>query len=297
MPTGGSSRAREPLTDVVVYGAAFAAFAVTLAPFLYVAFRSISTPEAIFYNQIIFFPDGVYLDSYRLFLSNGQVLRYYANTIAIVTAGTACNVVLAFITAFVLSRRDYVLRNYLMAFIVITMFFSGGLIPFYMVVRGLGILNTRWSLVLPFALSPLYVIIARTFMQSAIPEDLFESAAVDGAPKWTMVWSIAAPLSKPLMAVIALWAAVYFWNSFFWATVFVVDPDKQPIQVWLRRLLTIGSSNDAGLTMEATFATQSGKAEQMKFVAIMVTIIPILSVYPFLQRFFVKGVVIGALKH
>ena len=144
MPKGGSSRAREPLTDMVVYGAALAALAVTLAPFLYVAFRSISTPEALFYNRIIFFPDAVYLDSYRLFLSNGQVLRYYANTVVIVAAGTAGNVVLAFITAFVLSRRDYVLRHYLMAFIVITMFFSGGLIPFYMVVRGLGILNTRW---------------------------------------------------------------------------------------------------------------------------------------------------------
>ena len=291
-----SVRYREAVTDGIVYTIAFGVFIVTLVPFFYVAFRSISTPEAIFLNKIIFLPDAFYLDTYRLFLSDVQVIQYYANTIFIVTFGTALNVALTVITAFVLSRREYVLRNYLMGFIVFTMFFSGGLIPFYMIVRGLGLLDSRWSVILPFAMSPWYIIITRTYIQSSIPEDLFEAATMDGASKWRILYSIAAPLSKPVMAVIALWAAVSFWNTFFWAWVFIQDPDKQPIQVWLTRLLTIGSSAQAGLALDATFAVASGKAEQMKFVAIMVTIIPILSVYPFLQRYFVKGVLIGAIK-
>jgi len=283
--------------DIVVYIIAAIVLVVTLYPILFVFFMSISTPQAVFFNEIMFLPDGIYLNSYKEVLQKQQVWVYYYNTIFIVVTGTFINLVMTVITGYVLSRKDFKFRNYIMGFIVFTMFFSGGLIPFYIQVRRLGLMNTRWALVLPFALSAWNVIIARTYFQSSIPESLHEAAVIDGATKLQILIRIIVPLSKPIMAVIALWCAVSFWNSYFWALIFLPDPTKQPIQIFLMKMLIQGHIAELGMIAEGyDFSQKMGIAEQMKYVMIIITILPILAVYPFLQKYFIKGVMIGALK-
>jgi len=283
--------------DIVVYIIAAIVLVVTLYPILFVFFMSISTPQAVFFNEIMFLPDGIYLNSYKEVLQKQQVWVYYYNTIFIVVTGTFINLVMTVITGYVLSRKDFKFRNYIMGFIVFTMFFSGGLIPFYIQVRRLGLMNTRWALVLPFALSAWNVIIARTYFQSSIPESLHEAAVIDGATKLQILIRIIVPLSKPIMAVIALWCAVSFWNSYFWALIFLPDPTKQPIQIFLMKMLIQGHIAELGMIAEGyDFSQKMGIAEQMKYVVIVITILPILAVYPFLQKYFIKGVMIGSIK-
>jgi len=283
--------------DIVVYIIAAIVLVVTLYPILFVFFMSISTPQAVFFNEIMFLPDGIYLNSYKEVLQKQQVWVYYYNTIFIVVTGTFINLVMTVITGYVLSRKDFKFRNYIMGFIVFTMFFSGGLIPFYIQVRRLGLMNTRWALVLPFALSAWNVIIARTYFQSSIPESLHEAAVIDGATKLQILIRIIIPLSKPIMAVIALWCAVSFWNSYFWALIFLPDPTKQPIQIFLMKMLIQGHIAELGMIEEGyDFSQKMGIAEQMKYVMIIITILPILAVYPFLQKYFIKGVMIGSIK-
>jgi putative aldouronate transport system permease protein len=283
--------------DIAVYSIAVLVFIVTLYPILFVFFVSISSPKAVFFNEIILLPDTVYFGAYAEVLKKQELWVYYYNTIWIVIIGTLLNLGITLLTGYVLSRKDFRFRNYCMAFVVFTMFFSGGLIPFYIQVRKLGLINTRWALVLPFALSAWNVIITRTYLQSSIPESLHEAAIIDGATKFQILTRVVAPLSKPIMAVIALWCAVGFWNSYFWALIFVPDPSKQPIQIFLMKLLVYGHIQELGqISDQFNLAEQAGMAEQMKYVVIIVTILPILMVYPFLQKYFIKGVMIGALK-
>ena len=283
--------------DIIVYIVCALVLVVTLYPILYVIFMSISTPRAVYMNELLFFPDGIYLESYKTILSKSEIWLYYYNTIWIVIFGTGINLILTLFTGYTLSRKDFKFRNYLMAFMVFTMFFGGGMIPFFIQVRKLGLVNTRWALVLPFALSAWNVIIARTYFQSAIPESLHEAAIIDGASKLQILTMIILPLSKPIMAVVALWCAVGFWNSYFWAMVLVPDPSKQPIQIFLVKSL-IQQSDSALTVLMQGYQTIEGMSavEQMKYVIIVITILPILCIYPFLQKYFIKGVMIGSIK-
>lgn len=283
--------------DIIVYLIAVLVLIVTLYPILFVFIMSISTPKAVLYNEIFLLPDSLYLKSYADVFKKQEIWVYYYNTVWIVIFGTTINLFTTFITGYVLSRRDFKLRNQVMAFMVFTMFFSGGLIPFFIQVRRLGLVNTRWALVIPFAISTWNVIIARTYFKMAVPESLHEAAIIDGASKFRIMIHIIAALSKPIMAVIALWCAVNFWNSYFWALIFLNNPKKQPIQIFLMKLLIQGKTGELGLIDRQTDLVQmAGAAEQMKYVMIIMTILPILCVYPFLQKYFIKGVMLGSLK-
>ena len=287
----------DPWIDVIVYIIAVLVLIVTAYPILYVFFVSISSPEAVFFNEVLFLPNGIKFEGYLNVLKKPELWKYYYNTVWVVAMGTTINLVLTLLTAYVLARRDSKFRNFFMGFIVFTMFFGGGLIPFFIQVRKLGLINTRWSLVLPFAIAAWNVIIMRTYIHSAIPEELHEAAIIDGATKLQILIRIVAPLSKPVLAVIALWCAVQFWNSYFWALIFLSDPGKQPIQIFLMKLLVYGHIQELGdITDGLALSRKIGVLEQMKYVVIIVTILPILMVYPFLQRYFIKGVMIGALK-
>jgi putative aldouronate transport system permease protein len=283
--------------DIIIYLIAMIVFVVTLYPILFVFFVSISTPKAVFFNEILLLPDRINFDSYKQVLKKRELWMYYYNTVWIVVIGTLINLYMTLLAGYVLSRKDFKLRNHMMGLLVFTMFFSGGLIPFFIQVKRLGLINTRWALVLPFSLSAWNVIIARTYIQSTIPEELHEAAVIDGASKLQILLRIVAPLSKPILAVIALWCSVGFWNSYFYALIFLPDPTKQPIQIFLMKLLVYGQIEELK-TIHETFnlAEQAGMAEQMKYTVIIITILPILAVYPFLQKYFIKGVMIGALK-
>ena len=282
--------------DIIIYLIAAIVFIVTLYPILFVFFVSVSTPRAVFFNEILLLPDRINFDSYKQVLKKRELWTYYYNTVWIVVIGTAINLYMTLLAGYVLSRKDFKLRNHIMGFIVFTMFFSGGLIPFFIQVKRLGLINTRWALVLPFSISAWNVIIARTYIQS-LPEELHEAAVIDGATKLQILLRIVAPLSKPILAVVALWCSVGFWNSYFWALIFLPDPSKQPIQIFLMKLLVYGQIEELR-TIHQTFslAEQAGMAEQMKYTVIIVTILPILAVYPLLQKYFIKGIMIGAIK-
>jgi len=267
---------------------------VTLYPFLYVLSSSISDPVMVATRQVRLLPKGFSLQSYQMILSNPNVYLAYYNTLWYVVVGTAINAFLTMLAAYPLSRRSFFLGNAIMLFIVFTMFFSGGLIPTFLLVKNLGLYNTRWAIVLSSALSAWSVILARTYIRSTIPESLYESAKIDGANDIRILWSIIIPLCKPIIAVVILFSAVARWNSFFDALIYLPDTKLHPMQLFLRRVLLMASDELVGSARSV--GSRSALSEQLRFTVIMVTILPIICIYPFLQRYFVKGVMIGAVK-
>lgn len=266
---------------------------ITLYPFLYVASMSLSAPEHVIARSVWLLPKGFTFDAYALILRNPYVWTAYFNTIWYTGVGTLINVVMTILAAYPLSRNQFFLRNPFMVFIVITMFFGGGLIPTFILVSNLGLYDTRWAMVLPGAVWAFNVIIARTFFQT-IPEEVIESAKLDGAQELRVLFRIVMPLSMPIVAVLTLFYAVGHWNSYFNAILYLSSPDLHPMQVYLMKVLVALSDQFAGATTAGIVRT--AEVEQLKFSSIMVTILPILCIYPFLQRYFVKGVMIGALK-
>lgn len=294
----GVRRARtveDVVVDAVVYvGVAFA-FVITLYPFVFVLSMSISDPVAVVRREVFLLPKGFSLDAYRTVLNDPIVLRSYYNTIWYTGVGTTLNVVFTVMAAYPLSKRNFSARRVLMFLFVFTMFFSGGLIPLFVLVVKLGLYATRWAIVLPTLIATFNLIICRTFFQT-LPEDLFESARIEGAGEWRIVYKIVAPLSKPIIAVLVLFYGVAHWNSFFPALLYLPKADLQPIQLYLRRVL-IQASPEAVRQFETGEAGEGIMAMvQIKFAVMIVAVLPILLLYPFLQKYFVKGVLIGALK-
>ncbi len=266
---------------------------VTLYPFYYVTIASISDPTLIVQKRgIVLWPQGLSFESYRMVFENPMIRIGYMNTIFYVVVGTALNLVLTSFGAYGLSRRDLALRNPITLMIVFTMFFSGGLIPSYLLVRNLGLLNTRWAMILPGAISTWNLIIMRTAFLG-IPESLAESAKIDGANDFTILFRIYLPLSLPVVAVMILFYAVGHWNAYFSALIYLRERALYPLQLVLREILIANSTESM---MTSVVSDREPIGETIKYATIMVATLPILFVYPFLQKYFVKGVMIGAIK-
>jgi len=270
------------------------AIVITLYPFVYVLSMYISNPRHVLDQSVWLYPKGLSVKAYRIVLSNPEIWRSYYNTVWYATVGTILNLILTITSAYALSRPKFFLRKHIMLFIAFTMFFSGGLIPLFIIVRKLGIYNTRLAMILPTAVSAWNLIIARTFLSTNVPETMHESAFMDGAGELQILVRIYLPLSKPIIAVLALYYAVGHWNAYFNALIFLPNRDLQPLQLYLVRILTQYSNElvgDINITID-----RSAYGVQLKYAAIIFTILPIICVYPFLQKYFVKGVMIGALK-
>ncbi len=279
--------------DVLIYGIGALALLVTLVPFLHVVAMSCSDPLAVSKQEIFLLPKGVQFDAYRLVMENRMFWTTYGNTIWIVAVGTLTNLVLTVSLAYPLSRTGFFLRRPVMMLITFTMFFSGGLIPLFVTVNSLGLYNSRWALILPYAVSTYNLIVCRTFFES-IPESLMESAKLDGASDIRILWSIVLPLSTAILAVLVLFYAVAHWNSYFPAMLFISKGDLQPVQVYLIRVLI---QNSEALAEEGSAGySRALLVEQLRYSVIIVTILPIVVLYPFLQKYFVQGVMIGAIK-
>ena len=288
--------------DRIYLGVIYAFLAVftliVLYPLIYVVSCSFSSAESLVRGQVFFLPVNLSLQGYDAVFNNKQVWTGYMNTIIYTVTGTLVGVIVTIIGAFVLSRREFPMRNVLAGLFTVTMFFSGGLLPFYLVVRDLGMLNTIWAIILPSAFSVWLAIIGRTFIQSTIPEELFEATSLDGGSYVQFFIRIVLPLSKPILAVLALNFAVGHWNSYFNALIFFRDSDKFPLQIILRNILisntidpTSLNSTDAKSLMEKQFL-----AELLKYSLIIISSVPLLVVYPFIQKYFIKGVMIGSIK-
>ncbi|NOU74990.1 ABC transporter permease subunit [Paenibacillus sp. LMG 31458] len=262
-------------------------------PLLYVLFASLSEPSRIVAHKgMLFHPLGLSFQSYLFVFKNQNVISGYLNTLFLVVMGLIVNLTMTILAAFVLSRKNVYWNKILMIFIVITMFFNGGLIPLYLVVKGIGLINSLWSVIIPFAINTFYMIIMRTAFQ-AIPESLEESAKIEGANHFTILMRIVLPLSLPVLAVMTLYYSVDRWNGWFYASIFLQDRNLFPLQLFLREIL-IGNSTDSMSSSSAGDGYQIG--ETIKYATIIVSTLPILVMFPFVQKYFVKGVMIGAVK-
>lgn len=246
-------------------------------------------------SGLVLYPLGTpTLGGYKIVLSSPSILSGYANTAFYVIVGSAISMVLTIMGAYSLSRKSFKSRNIFMLILSFTMLFNGGMIPTYMVVKNLGLYNTRWAVIIPGAISVFNLIILRTSFQE-VPVSLEESARLDGAGEWTIMFRIIVPLSKASIAVVLLYYAVGLWNSWFSAMIYLKDRDKYPLQLILREVLLL---NDTGVMTSSADAVKNVQLERklVKYCCIIVSSLPIMCFYPFIQKYFTKGVMIGAVK-
>lgn len=268
---------------------------VTAYPLIFVISMSISDSMAVYNREVFFLPKGFSLESYKIVLNNREVWLSYINTIIYSLGGTALTVTFTMMAAYSLSRKIFKIRKYIMTMIVITMFFSGGLIPLFIVVNKLGIYNTRLAVILPVMIQTWWLIISRSFFNSTVPDSLIDSGKIDGCSEFGIFVKIALPLSKTIIAVVALFSAVYYWNSYFLPLIFLADSKLYPLTIILRKILIDGTIINMFDFDESAFH-RFKVYSQIKYSTIVITILPIMCVYPFLQKYFIKGVLLGAIK-
>lgn len=279
--------------EIIVIVLVVAMCIMVIYPIYYMFIVSISSGNAVLRGEVTLLPKGINSGAYKAVLSNQYVPKAYINTIVYTIIGTLISVAVTALCAYPLSRKQFYGRKVLTAFIVFTMFFDAGMISNYMVVRSTNLLNTIWSIVIPGAVNVWYMIIMRTFFEG-IPEELFESARLDGANDLTIFGKMVLPLSKAVLSTMVLFYAVGFWNQWLQPLIYLNDRDKFPMQLILRNIV-LGA--DAALSQAMSASTDAATMGlNIKYAVIFVTILPILVIYPFVQKYFVKGVMVGSVK-
>lgn len=265
---------------------------ITLYPFLYAIFASFSSPsKLLMVDGLLWRPVGFTIDAYKTVLKTPSLFTGYANTIFYVVAGTCMNILSTLVAGYVLSRKQLMLRRYITLMFIFTMYFSGGIVPSYLLMQELNLIDNRFAVLLPGLVSTYNLLIMINALD-AVPASLEESARIDGASHWRVLWKIILPLAKPTILVITMYYAVGHWNSWYNAMLYLQDSDKMPLQLYLRRILIqhrmgemsgeAASSDDVGMTI--------------KYATILVSTLPILAIYPLIQKHFISGVMIGAVK-
>lgn len=298
MVTKKQNRIHGTMTDrigmVIIYAFLALCAIACLYPVILLVSLSVSEPAEVFARNVFFLPNGISFEAYKYVLFQPQLWLQYRNTLFYTGVGTILNVTLTTMTAYALSRPKFFLKGPVSLFMAFTMFFSGGLVPTFIIyTKTLNLYNSWWALLLIGAVSAYNTIIARTFF-STIPEDLHESATIDGAGEFTTFARIYLPLCAPIIAVLVLYYGVWHWNSYMDALLYLPDAAKQPVQMYLRRIVS-GTLENSMLSDVESIEEQMMKL-QLKYVVIVVVMAPILCLYPFLQRYFVKGMMIGAVK-
>ena len=268
---------------------------LVIYPIYYMIIVSISDAGAVMGGKVRFWPIGIHLDVYKQFLTDEYFLKTYKNTAIITLLGTSINMVMTIICAYVLSRKDFYGRRIIMAFVTFTMFFSGGMIPNYLLINQLGLLNTYWAVVLPGAINVFNMIIMRTSFQG-LPEELTESAYIDGANDLQLLYKVVLPLSKPIIATMVLFYAVAHWNGYVHAMLYFTDKNLYPIQLYLRSIVLNDMTESTTLNMELVAGVGGVAQRSIQYGMIIVSALPILLIYPFVSKHFEKGVMVGALK-
>ncbi|MEF3303975.1 carbohydrate ABC transporter permease [Paenibacillus sp. GYB003] len=282
--------------EAVVYALLAVVAVLVLYPLVFVLSASISDPAAVLAGEMWLWPKRLSLVGYEKVLENKDLLNSYWNTIVYTVVGTAINLAMTVMAAYPLSQKSFYGRNLFMAIMVFTMFFSGGLVPSYMLVKQLGMLNSMWALVIPSAVSVWNIVIMRTFFQTSIPGEIQEAAAIDGCSDWKTLWRIVLPLSLPILAVMVLFYAVGHWNAYFNALIYLTDRAKYPLQLILREILVQGEMEHMVNVGDSSHAKTLMDQEAVKYAVVVVANLPILLLYPFLQKYFVKGIMVGSIK-
>jgi len=286
----------DKIFDTVVYVLVAAVMIVTLYPLIYVFSMAISEPTAAASGKVILFPIGFNLTAIKKVLADPQVTVYYGNTLWFTVVGTLCGVITTALCAYPLSRKEFMHRSLVMKLVMVTMFFNGGIIPTYIVVsRFLNLYNSRWAIVVCALTTAWYVTIARSFFES-LPDEIVESARLDGASEYRIFGQLILPLSKPILAVLTLYQAVGHWNSYFNHMLYLSDKAKQPLALYIRSVIIQNSIHALANNTEALTAEEILAALQLKYAVIVVSVLPMLMIYPFISKNLEKGLMIGAVK-
>ncbi|NEU59391.1 carbohydrate ABC transporter permease [Paenibacillus taichungensis] len=288
-------RPRVTVAEVILYAFAVLFLIAIIYPIYFIVIASFSDPSSVANGQVWVFPKGFTLEGYRELLRHENIWIGYRNTILYTVVGTLFGLVVNISAAYALSRKDLVGRKFFSLFFIFTMFFSGGLIPTFLTIRDFHLYNTFLVMVLPFSVVVFDMIVARTFFQTSIPGDLWEAAQIDGCGNLRYFVLIVLPLSKAIIAVLGLWIAVGYWNSYFNALIYLKDPNLYPLQLILRNIL-ITNQMQSGMGTGEAAQVALRLANLMRYSVIIIATIPIMCVYPFIQKYFNQGVMIGAVK-
>ncbi|WP_246079069.1 carbohydrate ABC transporter permease [Paenibacillus piri] len=283
------------LFDGINYVLLSALVLVTLYPIYYMAIISVSDGLLVSRGEVKLWPAGFNWEAYKTILEDPAIIRSYGNTLVYTLLGTAINVGMTALCAYPLSRSKLYGKSVFTFLIVLTMFFHGGMIPNYLVVNQLGLLDSMWAILLPPAVNVWYMIMMRTFF-SGIPNELHESAYIDGANDIHIFLRIVLPLSMPVLATMTMFYAVWHWNSFFPAMIYLNDQKLFPVQIMMRKIVVSGQMGNQSMASSGSEVGVLVSAENIKYAVIIITIIPIVAIYPFIQKYFVKGVMVGSLK-
>lgn len=286
---------RSRIAQTLIYIALIVFALISIIPILHVLSVSFSTPNAVARSGLMLIPQDFTLDSYTFVFKGGSVQRAFGVTVFITVVGTALSLLTTTMAAYALSREDLPGRNALMILVIIPMVFSAGIIPGYMLVRDLGLINSVWSMILPAMINSFYLILMRNFFET-IPSSLVESARIDGASELTILFRIMIPLALPAMMTIGLFYAIAYWNEFFRGIFYITDPQNWPLQVLVRNVVVQADLNELGMSNRDLYGSQTVNQLTIRAATIVVTMAPFAILYPFLQRFFIKGIVLGAEK-
>ena len=291
---------KAPLGDkifiILIYILLAAIMLVVFLPLVYIVSASFSDPQAVISNEVWFLPVRPTLRGYQAVFKNRNILTGFANSFYYMIVGTLVNIVMTVMCAYPLSRKEFTARNKVAMIFVFTMYFSGGLIPTYMLVNSLGLVNTRWSMIIPSAMSTYNMIICRTYFVNSIPDELYEAGQLDGCTPFKYLLRVVVPLSKPILAVLVLYYGVAKWNSCFRAMIYLKSQTMVPLQIVLRDILILNQVDYTMISDASAIAAQRGLTDLLKYSTIVVASLPVLCIYPFVQKYFVKGVMIGAVK-
>ena len=297
-PAMGRSKS-DRIFDGILFFILSLVFVIVAYPLYFVTIASFSSPKAVAGGEVVFFPASISFEGYAKVFENKQVVSGFLNSIIITLTGTLISLFITLPTAYALSRRDFKGRKFVMTFYIVTMFVSGGLIPTYLVIKNLGMLDTIWSLILPGTLGVYNMIVARTFFKTSIPDELLEAARIDGCNDFHFFFRMVLPLSGAIIAILALYYGIGHWNAYFSALLYISTPIKYPLQVVLRSILIQNSMSYQGAVPAQQLAELEYRrqiAELMKYSLIIISSLPVIIVYPFIQKYFVKGVMIGSVK-
>ena len=294
---GKLSGLSERSSDIILVAVCGVILLLVAYPLYYVLVASVSNPYDVYAGKTFLLPSGFTLDGYKALFADDSILMGLFNSFKYTIIGTVFSVVILYLAAYPLSVKDLPGRKFFSIFFIITMYFGGGMVPTYLVVKHTGLINNMWALFLPGGVAVGNLIIVRNFFENSIPKEMIEAAEIDGASKWTTFLKIVVPLSRSIMAVMVVFSMVAYWNDWFTAMIYLPSPDKAPLPLVLRNILIKSSASASqASTISGGFAELNRMTEMIKFSSIIVAALPMLIIYPFVQKYFEKGFMAGAVK-
>ncbi len=286
----------DKIFTLIIYTMLSLILVVILYPLIYIVSASFSDPQAVISGEVLLFPVRPTLKGYIAVLQNKKILTGFTNSLFYLVVGTIINLVMTMLCAYPLSRREFTARGWISKFFVFTMYFSGGMVPAYILVNRLHMINTRWVMLIPMAMSTYNMIICRTYIVNTIPDELYEASQIDGCTPFKYMMRVVVPLSKPILAVLTLYYGVGRWNDYYTAMMYLNDDRLMPITMVMREILIMGKV-DMTKVQDATAAAKlQGMSELLKYSTIVVACVPVMLLYPLIQKHLVKGVMVGSVK-